>query len=424
MSTDTGVFNLKFLANYPSLVGLCVAIGIGLLIGAERERQKATRANLKSAGIRTFAVVSILGAVGVLLGDTLLLAIIALIVGLLALVSYQRVDAQDHGMTTEMSLLLTCLIGGLAIREPLVAAGLGTILAGLLAARNQIHYFVKGVLTEHELHDAILFLAATLILLPLAPDHAIGPFNAINPHTVVSLIVLIMGVSAIGYISTRILGYKFGLPLAGFAAGFISSTATIHAMGVRASKHPLQMKAAVAGAVLSSIATILQMALIVTFIQPSLMKELYLPLLLGGLAACAYGLLLIAKGLELGADREEDNLGHAFNLKTAILFAAVVSLVMLFSAALNDWFGSRGIMLAAIFSGLVDAHANAASIASLVSANKISLHDAALPIMMGLTTNTIIKAVVAVYAGGKAYASKILPGLVFMIAAVWLGVYL
>lgn len=355
-----------------------------------------------------------------MLGETILLGIALLIVGQLALAAYRRTRDQDPGMTTEIALLLTCLLGGLAMSKPLMAAALGTVLASLLLARSHIHNFVKTVLSEQELHDAILFLAATLILLPLAPDSQLGPFQAINPHTIVSLIVLIMAISAVGHIATRILGYRYGLPLTGFASGFISSTATIHAMGIRAAKAPNQLPAAVAGAVLSSIATILQTALIIFFIYPDLIKLLYKSLLYGGGVAALYGLVFTVKGLAIKSG-DQSNSGHAFSFNTAIVFAAILTMVMLASAALTAWYGPRGVLFAAGFSGLVDAHASAASVATLVAHNKMVLKDAVLPVLVGLTSNTIVKGIVAMQSGGSRYASQVIPGLVLMMAGLWLG---
>ena len=203
-----------------ALLGLSVALGIGLLVGAERERRKGSGPTRSVAGIRTFSLASLLGAVAVLLGDGLVLAVAALTVGALAAVAYQRSRDQDPGLTTEVALLLTCLPGGLAMRNAVLAAGVGAALAALLAARNRIHHFVRGVLTERELHDALLFSAAALIALPLAPDRFMGPFNAINPHAITQLVVVVMAVSALGYVATRALGPRYGLPLAGFAASF------------------------------------------------------------------------------------------------------------------------------------------------------------------------------------------------------------
>ncbi len=411
--------------DFSTLIGLSVALGIGLLVGAERERRKGSGPTRGAAGIRTFAVSSLLGAVAVLLGGGLLLAAVALVTGALALVAYQRSREQDPGMTTEIALLLTCLLGGLALRDAALAAGLGAALAALLAARKRLHHFVRSVLTERELHDALLFSAAALIVLPLAPDRFLGPLDAINPHAITQLIVLVMAVSALGYVATRALGPRYGLPLAGFAAGFISSTATIHAMGRRAAG--AQADGAIAGAVLSSLATMLQLAVVVAALQPALLQALMWPLLLGAAAACAYSLLFFPRKAPAPQDSnsrpDPADLGRAFDLQGALVFAAIVAGVLVVSAALSAWLGARGTLLAAAATGLVDAHATAASVASLVAAGKLPQDAALWPILVGLSTNALMKAVVAFHAGGVSYASRIVPGLVLMIAAVWLGVW-
>jgi uncharacterized membrane protein (DUF4010 family) len=406
-----------------SLLGLSVALGVGLLIGAERERRKETGPNRSAAGIRTFAVTALLGAVSVLLAGEILLLAATLLVGAGALVAYRQTRILDPGITTEIALILTCLLGGLAIREPLLAAGIGAVVALLLAARNRIHYFVRSVLSEQELHDIILFSAVALIVLPLAPDRYLGPFDAFNPRAMARLVVLVMAISAMGYVAMRSLGPRYGLPLAGFASGFVSSTATIYSMGARASRQKSLMNGAVAGAVLSSIATIVQMTIVILTLQPALLAPLALPLSFGGLTACLYGLLFFFRKEPAGPLKQADDKGRAFDLKAAAAFAALVGLVLVVSGALNAWLGAPGRLLGAAITGLADAHATAASAASLMSSNKISSADAVTTILVGLSTNTLMKALVAFKAGGAIYAARIVPGLVLMIVGVWLGVW-
>jgi uncharacterized membrane protein (DUF4010 family) len=120
-----------------------------------------------------------------------------------------------------------------------------------------------------------------------------GPFDAINPHSIVQLIVMVMAISAFGYVALRTLGPRFGLPLAGFAAGFVSSTATVHSMGARARQHPMAVGSAAAGAALSSVATTLQMAFVVALVQPNLLNSLWLPLGFGGVTAGLYAAALL-----------------------------------------------------------------------------------------------------------------------------------
>ncbi len=410
-------------ADPSELLGLCVAVGVGLLIGAERERRKGSGATRGAAGIRTFSATALLGAVSVLMGGGVVLAAALLLVGVLGAIAYQRKRDKDPGITTEIALLVTCLLGGLAVRQAILAAAVGTALTALLAVRNRLHYFVSGVLTEPELHDLILFSAVALIVLPLAPDRFMGPFDAINPRAVARLITLVMAIGALGHIALRSLGPRYGLPLAGFAAGFISSTATIHSMGELAAKQPSQITGAVAGAVLSSVATIIQLAIVVTLVQPALLRALVVPLAASGLAACAYGIVPIFRSVRAPDERRMENLGHAVDLKTALAFAAIVSFVLLLSAGLNAWLGSRGMLLGAALTGLVDPHATAAAVASLVAAGKVPPADALQAILAGLTTNSAMKALVAFNSGGARYAVRIVPGLAFMTGALWLGAW-
>lgn len=407
-------------ADAHTLLGLSVALGIGLGVGAERERRKGQGPTRAAAGIRTFTVTALLGAVGQLLGGAVLAAV-ALGVGALAVMSYLRTRERDPGMTTEVALLLTCTLGALALPQPALAAAVGVVLAGLLAARERLHRFVRRVLTERELHDAILLLAAALIAVPLAPDRYLGPFGAINPHAVARLVVLVMAVSALGYAAVRALGVERGLPLAGLAGGFVSSAATIHAMGQRARAHPQQAGAAVAGALLSSVATMVLMALMVALVQPALLTALAGPLAAGAAVTVAYALAAMWRERSTRQPSDSYLPGRAFDWKAALGFGGAMAAVLLLSAALHAWLGTPGTLLAAALTGLVDAHATGASMAALVSAGKLTADAAVMPVLVGLSTNAATKSVMAWQAGGAAFAARIVPGQILMLAAVWGG---
>jgi uncharacterized membrane protein (DUF4010 family) len=405
-----------------TFVALCIALGIGLLVGAERERRKQTGPNRGAAGIRTFTIASMMGAVGMLIGDVALLALVVFVTAMAAMVAYQSNHKEDPGLTTELALVMTSLLGGMAMTNAVLAAGIGVLLALLLVARNTIHHFVQNLLSEQDLQDTLTFGAVALIILPLAPDQFMGPFLALNPRNLVMLVVVVMAISAAGYVGTRWLGPRYGLPLAGFAGGFVSSTATIYSMGQRVSANPAIVGPAVAGAVLSSIATIVQMSLLIGLVQPTLLKSMAIPLLLGGAAASLYGLLFLWKGKGNATPTQPDQeQGRAFKLKTAVVFSLLLGAVTVISAALNAWLGDQGLVLGALVAGLADAHATAASTASLLAAGKIQAPQAVLPILLGLSANTLTKTVVAFQSGGVAYARRVVPGLVFMMLAVWVG---
>ncbi len=219
-------------------VRLAISLGIGLLIGVERERRKGSGGGRAPAGIRTFAVASLAGGLSLAFGSEVVLVATTVVIGALLAVSYARSRASDPGLTTEIALLTTVLLGALAIREPVLASGIAVVVVILLASRTRLHRFVKRVLTEQELHDLLLLAAAALVVLPLAPDRAVGPLSVINPRTVWRLVVIFMAISGAGYIGLRLLGPGIGLALSGFASGFVSSSATIGAMGARARENP------------------------------------------------------------------------------------------------------------------------------------------------------------------------------------------
>jgi uncharacterized membrane protein (DUF4010 family) len=406
----------------PVILKLGAALGIGLLIGAERERRKGTGPSRSPAGIRTFAVTSLAGAVSLMVGGPIMLAITTAGVIALTAIAYWQGHQKDPGLTTEIALTLTVLLGGLSMQQPALAGGLGVTVAIVLAAKSRLHRFVGNILTEDELEDALLFAGATLVILPLIPDRPMGPYAAFNPHAIWIVVILIMAISAAGYVAVRLLGARFGLPVAGLASGFISSTATIAAMGARAAKTKNVLAAAVAGAVLSTVATIIQMTLVLAATSMATLVSLTVPLACAGVVAIVYGTAFTMLALRQKNEAELQK-GRAFSLRTAFVFALTLSVILVASAALQDRFGENGIIFAAAMAGFADTHSAAVSVASLVASGKIAASDALLPILAGLTTNTISKIIVAATSGGLSFAARVIPGLLLVTLAAWAGAF-
>ena len=334
--------------------------------------------------------------------------------------AYWRSHEKDPGLTSETALLLTALLGALAQRETAMASGIAVVVTVLLAARVRLHRFVRKALSEEEVTDALVFAAALLVVLPLTPNRYLGPFDAINPRTIWKIVVLMISISAGGYIAVRLVGARFGLPLAGFASGFVSSTATIAAMGERAAHQPALARSAVAGAVVSNVATVVEMAIVLAAVSQPTLSLLRIPLLAAGGAAIAYGAVLTIVSVRHQVP-EKAHRGRAFSLKTALGLAGTIAVVLYLSAALNAWFGEKGLLAAAAIAGFADTHSAAVSVASLVAANKVPVREATVPILAALTTNTVSKVVVAGWAGGRHFATQVIPGLVLLIAAAWIG---
>ncbi len=394
---------------------------MGLLVGAERERRKRAKPDPTAAGIRTFTVAALAGALSLALGGAAMLAAVTVVVGAFVGLSYWRTRKDpDPGLTTEIALVVTTLIGALAVRDPQMAAAVGVALALLLAGRSRLHHFVSDVLTADELEAALVLGAATLVVLPLLPAGAVGPFQAINLRTTWTVVILVLAIGAAGHVAVRALGARYGLPVAGLASGFVSSTATIGAMGARAAGAPELMPAASAGAVLSTVATIIQMALVIAATSLPTLAQMVVPLICAGATAVAYGAVFTLAGLRHAAPEQADP-GKAIALSSALTFGAILAAVMLASAALRHWFGDAGSIVAAALAGLADAHAAAISVGSLVAGGAMPPGAAVLPILAGLSANTASKIVLAATTGGRGFALRVIPGLVLVVAAAWLG---
>ncbi|QBR70505.1 hypothetical protein CU048_03560 [Beijerinckiaceae bacterium] len=412
------MFNLD-----PVILSLAVALGIGLLIGTERERRKGEGVDRSPAGLRTFALASITGAISLIVGGVPLLAVTLGGIFALSALAHWREHDDDPGLTTEIALSAATLLGGLAITQPGLAAGIAVAVTILLSARSALHRFVRSVLSEIEVKDALIFAAATLIVLPILPNQNMGPFDSLNPHTIWIIVILVMAVGALGHIAVRLVGARYGLPVAGLASGFISGTATVAAMGARAAKTPAELWPVAAGAVLSTVGTLIQLGLVLAATNIEVLKAVALPLALGGAAAVLYGLAFSLVAFNEGAEAVEEH-GQAFSPWAAIIFAAMLTAVLLISRAMNEWFGATGVVATAAFAGLASIDPAAISVAVLTSAGKMAASEAVLPILIALSVNTLTKIVLAITTGGLGFSLRVVPGLAFVVLAAWAGWWL
>lgn len=407
--------------NDPPLLNLIVALGVGLLVGAERERAGREHQGRSAAGLRTFAIAALAGAVAVAVGGAGLLSMTFLVIAALTALGYLRTaQYQGPGLTTEFALLLTVMTGGLAMSAPAAAGAVAVITTLLLAARRRLHHFVGSVISQDEVRSALILAASVIVIMPLLPDVQIGPYGALNPRKVWRLVVLVLLIGSGGHLATRLLGPRFGLPVSGLASGFVSSSATIGAMGSKAATSPESMAGAVAGAVLSTVATVVQMALVVGATSQAALGAMAAPLIGAGLCALAYGAVFTVIALRRPVV-EGGDVGEAFRLSTALIFAATLSVVLVVSAALREWFGESGVIAAAGVAGFADTHSPAISTASLVAAGHLTAEQCVVPILAGFTTNTITKIAVAWTAGGRAFAMRVVPGVLLVAAGAWIG---
>jgi uncharacterized membrane protein (DUF4010 family) len=191
-------------------------------------------------------------------------------------------------------------------------------------------------------------------------------------------------------------------------------------MGAKVRKQPELMGAGVAGAALSSVATVIQLAIVLGVTSVPLLSALAWPLLLSGLVALIYGASFTWRSIREGR-LEDTRPGRAFRPLTAIGFAALMSSVIIAAALLVRWLGPQGALLTSAVAGFADTHASAASAGLLVQGESLSLSDGRVAVLLGFTTNALTKAVVAGWSGGMGFVRRLLPGLVLMVAAAWAG---
>ncbi|MBU6438504.1 MAG: DUF4010 domain-containing protein, partial [Betaproteobacteria bacterium] len=271
-------------------------------------------------------------------------------------------------------------------------------------------------LSEQELRDALLLAGAALIVLPLVPDRAVPWLEGFNPRRLWALVVLLMALQAVGYVALRLAGARLGLALSGLASGFVSSTATVAALGSRARHTPAVWLACVSGAWLSCVATAVQLALICAALQPSLARQLALPLAASALAALLLGAAAVRRAPAHGGPVRQ---GRAFSLRQSLGFALLLTAVSLGVAWVQQHVGSTQAGLLAALAGFADAHAASASLAGLAAAGRLTDGQAAWAILAVLSTNTVSKMVAAAVSGHARYAGVGAAGLALITAAAW-----
>ncbi len=404
----------------PEIVGFAAALGVGLLIGIERERSKGTGPERKPGGIRTFTLFALAGAVAAAVQNPWLTPATVLAAAAFAAVAYHHSAARDPGLTTEIALVVTTLLGILAYRQPEVGAGLGVVVAIMLAARSRLHRFVTDQLNAGEVHDGLLLAAAALVVLPLLPNQTVDPFAALNPRVIWTLAVVVMTINAAGYVALRALGPAVGLPLSGLAGGFVSSTATHGAMGSRALADPALLRPAIAGAALSSLATPIFMMIVLAVASRDVMLAMALPMGLAGLGALAYGGVFTLRAVR-APPPVEMQLGRPFSLRDALLFTATVAGVVFAAALLEHLFGAAGALAGVTIAGFADTQAAGASAASLAESGRLSLAQAVLATMLAFSGNALMKVIVSWVTGRAPFALRVLPGQVLMVVLAWVG---
>ncbi|MBL8327921.1 MAG: MgtC/SapB family protein [Rubrivivax sp.] len=395
-------------ADAAAVAALAVAAGAGLLVGLERERRKGRGPQRGPAGLRTFVLVSVAGALAGLSREPLVIAALLAGVSLLAALAYWRSSARDPGLTTELALLVMALNGVLAARQPALAAGIGAGLALLLASRAHLHRMATRALSEAEWHDALLLAALALVLLPLMPADPQPWLAGLSWRHVLSLVVLILAVQALAHVATRLFGAAFGLGVAGFFGGFVSSTATIAAMASQARAHPAHLGACRGAAVLSTAATWVFALLLLGAVSPTAAAR-FLPCAVAGAAVAGFIGVWLSSLAQREASASRSRLvpappqGGPLRLREAMIVAALLLGVNLLVSWLQQRHGLAGAWAASSLAALVDAHAGVAALGALHAAGRLAVDELLLALVTAVAANSLTRTVVAATAGGARF---------------------
>jgi uncharacterized membrane protein (DUF4010 family) len=401
---------------------LAISLGVGMLVGLQREK-----AGSELAGVRTFALITMLGTMLVLVSQRLFPteawpAAVILASGLLAMAIVVLTgnlirpgvlhrggghDHEPHGLTTEVAIMVMFAVGamiGAGLRAEGVAVGAGT--AVLLFLKPSLQRFTSA-LSDDDVRAIMQFAAISLIVLPVVPDRAMGPLLAINPYKMWLLVVLVTGVSLLGYVALRLFGPRAGMTLGGLLGGLVSSTATTVSYARLARARP-ELTSVCAGAIATACAVMgVRMLVLVWLVSREQSAEL-----LPGLAAFLAALVLPAlvgagvnrdtKAVETDTTvtphRETSN---PTELRTALVFAAIDALVVVLMTWGKQSLGNAGLFTIAALSGLADMDAITLSSAALVSRGELAASIAVRAILIAAVVNTVFKFIVAWSIGGK-----------------------
>lgn len=392
-----------------ALPQLATSLGIGLLIGFERERNPASR-----AGLRTFGLVAVFGSVCALIaehsGAPWIVAAGLLLVGGMMIAAYLNQPAEHDPGTTSVVALMLCFAYG-----AMVWLGYRTLAVMLAVLTTALLYFKPELqtlsqrLTRRDLISILQFAVLSLVILPILPDRNLGPYDALNPAQIWWMVVLISGVSLSGYAALRLFGQRYGAPLLGIFGGLASSTATTLIYARHARTVPTLAALALVVILIANLVVLVRLALLTAVVQPGVLPQL-LPTLGGGLLAGIVATGVAWRRLGTHDALPEIELRNPTEIRTSLGFGVVYAIVLVLSAALADYAGNRGVYVAALITGLTDVDAITLSSLRLFALDRLSGHETATAILIALLANIGFKLGIIATVGGRHLAVAALAG--------------
>jgi uncharacterized membrane protein (DUF4010 family) len=397
------------------------ALGLGLLLGLERQRVQTPATAF--AGVRTFALISLAGAVAAYMESQLGLPWLGLatFAAIAALVIASHVTSAmrgDAGMTTEVSALLAFLVGQLCIQGYVgVAAPITVAAVLLLTLKDWLHRLAERIETA-DVEATLTFAIITVIVLPLLPDRGFGPptLEVINPYEIWLMVVLISGVDFVGYILLKVVGAEHGLGLTGLLGGLVSSTALTLGLTQRSQSDPARASALALGIVVAWSVMFFRVLAVTAAVAPLLLPRLAVGLGAPGLVGLAICFLLWSRGRGAPTASVAAR-GNPFELATAIRFGLLFGVVTFAAHAAQLYAGTTGLYLAGALAGLTDVDAISLSMARLASSDAARADAAAGTIAIAALANTLVKAGMVLWLGSSALRRVMLPISVAVVAA-------
>ncbi len=387
---------------------LGLSLAIGLLIGVERGWHERTEPEgARVAGLRTFGLVGFLGGLWAILADVLgelLLGFGFIAVTAVIVVARLRATAArpDYGVTTVVAAMIAFALGALAVAgDVVIAAGAAVVTAVLLGIKPELHRWLTRI--EHdELLAGLKLGVMSLVLLPLLPDRGFGPWQALNPYEIWLMVILIAGISFVGYAAVKIAGDRRGILLTALAGGLISSTSVALTLARLAGRSGAQDRLLAAGIALASLTMFPRTVLIASLIAPALAPHLAWPLGLATLAGLLGASILWRRAEPTEPAEPASTLTprNPLQLAMALKFGALLAGIILFTRAMQAWLGETGVYVAAAIGGVSDVDAITLSLARMTGEDGL-LPIAAAGIALAAIANTAVKNGIAAAVGGR-----------------------
>jgi uncharacterized membrane protein (DUF4010 family) len=401
------------------------ALAIGVLIGLQREYAYGGPEEELFDGVRTFALIALLGATGALIADELaspwgFVGVVLPLGGLLIVAHF--VSAWQHGgtgMTTEMATLLALAAGALCYWDYLaLAAAVGVATTALLSLKPEMHAFAQQI-TREDIYATLQFAVITVIVLPVLPNRDFGPppFDVLNPYEVWLMVVLISGISFLGYVMIKVVGPHRGISLTGLLGGIVSSTPVTLSFAQRSQEEETLGGSFALAIVVAWSMTFVRVLVEVATLNRALLGVLWPPLVAASAVGLAYGLYLYLSQRP-PEEAEEMAFSNPFELGAALKFGVLFAVVLLVSKAASLYAGDVGVYLSSFITGLPDADAVTLSMARLSGLERgLSLRTGARAIVIGAMANTLAKGSIVLVTGSAQLRRAILPGVLLILAA-------